>query len=90
MTSSCGLKLSESIQPTSGCNTGMISSRPISLYSRLPRATRRPAAFCMLVLMKASSPLPMLAPTTRPMATGRLITSAPASVAVSSTAARLE
>ncbi|MNI70441.1 hypothetical protein D3C73_1262540 [compost metagenome] len=44
----------------------------------------------MLVLRKASSPLPMLAPTTRPMATGRLISSAPARVAVSSTAARLE
>ncbi|MNH28803.1 hypothetical protein D3C81_1304670 [compost metagenome] len=90
MTSSCGLKLSESIHSTSGCSTGMISSRPSSLYSRLPSATRRPAAFCMLVLMNASNPLPMLAPTTRPMATGRLITSAPASVAVSSTAARLE
>ncbi len=44
----------------------------------------------MLVLRNASSPLPMLAPTTRPMATGRLITSAPARVAVSNTAARLE
>ncbi|MNW01562.1 hypothetical protein D3C71_1972150 [compost metagenome] len=68
----------------------MISTRPINLYNKLPRATRRPAAFCMLVPMKASRPLPMLAPTTRPMATGKLITSAPARVAVSSTAARLE
>ncbi len=68
----------------------MISSRPMSLYSRLPSATWRPAAFCMLVLRKASTPLPMLAPITRPMATGRLMTPAPARVAVSSTAARLE
>ncbi|MCY1430305.1 hypothetical protein D9M71_462500 [compost metagenome] len=60
------------------------------MYSRLPKATWRPAAFCMLVLRKASKPLPMLAPITRPMATGRLISSAPARVAVSNTAARLE
>ncbi|MNV81891.1 hypothetical protein D3C71_1755860 [compost metagenome] len=68
----------------------MISKRPISLYSRLPSATWRPAAFCMLVLRKASTPLPILAPITSPMATGRLITLAPARVAVSNTAARLE
>ncbi|MNP17474.1 hypothetical protein D3C76_1099080 [compost metagenome] len=68
----------------------MINNSPISLYSRLPSATWRPAVFCMLVLRNASTPLPMLAPITRPMATGRLITAAPARVAVSSTAARLE
>ncbi|MNW70603.1 hypothetical protein D3C74_499830 [compost metagenome] len=60
------------------------------MYSRLPKATWRPAAFCMLVLRNARMPLPMLAPITRPMATGKLITLAPARVAVSKTAARLE
>ncbi len=90
MTISCGLKSRLSIQRTRGLSTGMISSRPISLYSRLPRATWRPAALRMLVPRKASTPLPIFAPITRPMATGRLITPAPARVAVSSTAARLE
>ncbi|MNI41904.1 hypothetical protein D3C73_961690 [compost metagenome] len=90
MTISCGLKSRLSIQCTSGSSTGMISNSPISLYNRLPRATWRPAAFCMLVLRKARTPLPMLAPMTRPRATGRLITLAPARVAVSNTAARLE
>ncbi len=63
---------------------------PASLYSRLPSATRRAEAGCRLALNQASRPLPMLAPITRPSATGRLIRPAPASVEVSSTAARLE
>jgi hypothetical protein len=71
MTISCGLKSRLSIQCTSGSSTGMISNRPISLYNRLPNATCRPAAFCMLVLINARMPLPMLAPITRPIATGK-------------------
>ncbi|MNN37886.1 hypothetical protein D3C81_1518540 [compost metagenome] len=79
-----------SIQLASGPTSGSTRAQPASLNSRLPRATRRPAAFCRLLLSRARTPLPRLAPITRQSATLREITLDAARVAVSSTAARLE
>ena len=65
-------------------------TQPISRNSRLPRLTRRASGAAAIVFAIASSPLPRLAPRTSPSATLSEITFDVASVAVSSTTARLE
>ena len=68
----------------------MATSAPVTLNIRLPSGRRRASGAALAVASTASRPLPTLAPITSPSATvsGRM--SAAASVAVSSTMARLE
>ena len=63
---------------------------PMTLNMRLPIGTCRVCTLALSVVSTASRPLPRLAPTTRPRATSTGIPPEPASVAVSSTVARLE
>ena len=71
-------------------SSGTMITQPSSRNSRLPRLTRRASGGDVIVLSIASRPLPRLAPSTRPSATCSEITFDVASVAVSSTTARLE
>ena len=64
--------------------------RPSSLKTRLPSGTCRTSTADLAVVSTASRPLPRLAPSTRPSATSSGTTPELASVAISSTTARLE
>ena len=68
----------------------MASTQPISLNRKLPSVTRRASGGERSVDSMPSMPLPRLAPSTRPSATGSEIIDSDASVAISSTTARLE
>ena len=68
-------------------NHGMTSRQPASLKIRLPTGRRRVAMSERAVVSTPSTPLPTLAPSTRPSATPGGSMPAPASVAVSSTMA---
>ena len=75
----------------SRCPTsGTASTPPISLKMKLPSVTRLASGVARSVDSMPSSPLPRLAPSTRPSATGKAITCNDARVATSSTTARLE
>jgi hypothetical protein len=63
---------------------------PRTLNTKLPSGTWRTSTVDLAVVSTASRPLPRLAPSTRPSATSSGITPEAASVAVSSTMARLE
>ena len=66
------------------------TTQPATLKKRLPSATRRPPPGVPMVATSPMRPLPRLAPSTRHIATGTAITCAAASVAASSTTARLD
>jgi hypothetical protein len=68
----------------------MAIAMPITLNIRLPSGTWRVSMLALMVVSTASMPLPRFAPSTRPSATSIGITPLLASVAVSSTMARLE
>ncbi len=68
----------------------MAITQPISLNRKLPSVTRRASGGERSVDSMPSRPLPRLAPSTRPSATGSAITCSDASVATSRTTARLE
>ena len=70
--------------------SGITAAAPMPLKIRLPSGSRRTGADEPLVAIIASSPLPTFAPSTRPSATGTGNSAELASVAVSSTIARLE
>ena len=71
-------------------SSGIATSAPTDLKTKLPSGSRRSSGAAPLVASIASTPLPTLAPSTRPRAT--VVGSMPceASVDVSSTMARLE
>ena len=69
---------------------GMATATPSSLKTRLPTVTWRTAISDLAVVSTASTPLPRLAPSTRPSATSRGTTAELAIAATSSTTARLE
>ena len=68
----------------------MKRTAPTDLKIRLPSGSRRTCGEALAVASMASTPLPMLAPITRPSATVTGITPEVARVAISSTIARLE
>ena len=68
----------------------MKRTAPAALKIRLPSGSRRTCGAALAVASMARMPLPMLAPITRPSATVTGITPEVASVATSSTTARLE
>ncbi len=70
--------------------SGSSSVQPISLNRKLPSVTRRASGGELSVDSMPRMPLPRLAPSTSPSATGSAITCSDASVATSSTTARLE
>ena len=70
--------------------SGVMMMTPMILKNRLPSGTCRVCTLERMVVATASKPLPRLAPTTSPSATSTGIPPEPASVAVSSTVARLE
>ena len=69
---------------------GAMIATPRILKIRLPSGTCRAATFERSVVITASSPLPRLAPSTRPSPTSTGIPPEPTMVAVSSTVAKLE
>ena len=69
---------------------GATSATPSILNIRLPTVTWRTSMVDLAVVMTASSPLPRLAPSTKPSATSSGTTLALAIAATSSTMARLE
>ena len=66
------------------------TTQPTTLKRRLPKATRRPPPGVRAFTRSARRPLPRLAPSTRQSATGTETTFEAASVAASSTTARLD
>ncbi len=89
-TSRAGSSCNSSIQPSTWESVGIASTQPISLNRKFPSVTRRASGGERSVDSMPSRPLPRLAPSTRPSAIGSGIIDSEASVAISSTTARLE
>ena len=81
-TSRAGSSSMPAIQLSRCPTSGTASTQPISLKMRLPSGTRRASGVARSVDSMPSRPLPRLAPSTRPSATGSAITCSDASVAI--------